>query len=100
MLYSKFLFNAELWLNHQTVGIAKLFVSFICIFIYSLYIIYLNKMKDEDIIIKILVAGILMMSLTRYVIFDDVLSYKFVILSCILVIILGYLWYRKRKGSL
>lgn len=78
----------------------KLFVSFICIFIYSLYIIYLNKMKDEDIIIKILVAGILMMSLTRYVIFDDVLSYKFVILSCILVIILGYLWYRKRKGSL
>lgn len=78
----------------------KLFVSFICIFIYSLYIIYLNKMKDEDIIIKILVAGILMMSLTRYVIFDDVLSYKFVILSCILVIILGYLWYGKRKGSL
>lgn len=27
MLYLKFLFNAELWLNHQTVGIAKFFLD-------------------------------------------------------------------------
>lgn len=77
----------------------KFIVFFICLFLYYRYSVYLNRMKDDDsIVIKTLIAGILIMFLTRYVIFDNVLSYKFVILSCVLVMILGYLWYQKRKN--
>lgn len=77
----------------------KFIVFFICLFLYYRYFVYLNRMKDDDsIVIKTLIAGILIMFLTRYVIFDNVLSYKFVILSCVLVMILGYLWYQKRKN--
>lgn len=77
----------------------KFIVFFICLFLYYRYLVYLNRMKDDDsIVIKTLIAGILIMFLTRYVIFDNVLSYKFIILSCVLVMILGCLWYQKRKN--
>lgn len=83
--------------------VLKIIIYIICVFVYLTYYNYLEKKKDKNLVVKALLAASILLTLPNHALFistrwQDFLSFSFFFLLCILVIISGYLWYRKRKS--
>ena len=83
--------------------VLKIIIYIICVFVYLTYYNSLEKKKDKNLVVKALLAASILLTLPNHALFistrwQDFLSFSFFFLLCILVIISGYLWYRKRKS--
>lgn len=84
-------------------SVLKIIIYIICVFVYLTYFNSLEKKKDKNLVVKALLATSILLILPSHALFvstswQDFLSFSFFFLLFILVIISGYLWYRKRKS--
>lgn len=84
-------------------SVLKIIIYIICVFVYLTYFNSLEKKKDKNLVVKALLAASILLILPNHALFvstswQDFLSFSFFFLLFILVIISGYLWYRKRKN--